>query len=310
MFAAFTRAFRPGPAQQAAVHPRDHRAVPPRVDGADAGCELPPSRVPETRDPTGDATPASSTSRTPSAAAPSAAVRLRARHHAVHHGEHHRAAAHRGHPSVRGPEEGGSGRARKMTQYTRYLTIGLAVLQSATLVTFAQNPQSLFGPCTNILTDDSIATIVIMVLTMTAGTGLIMWLGELVTDRASATACRCSSSCPSRPRSRRPSGRSRTGGPLGHLPRHHRPRDVRHRRSWSTSSSRSAASWSSTPSGWGPPHVRRHLDLHPAEGQHGQRHPGHLCRLLMALPTLAQFNTGPDPDAAGVGADPEQPRHR
>ena len=36
-----------------------------------------------------------------------AAVDLRARDHAVHHGEHHRAAADRGHPAVRGPQEGG-----------------------------------------------------------------------------------------------------------------------------------------------------------------------------------------------------------
>ena len=80
-------------------------------------------------------------------------------------------------------KEGQQGQS-KMTQYTRYLTIGLAVLQSSTLITFAQNPQSLFGAtCTNILADDSIPTLVIMVLTMTAGTGLVMWLGELVTDK-------------------------------------------------------------------------------------------------------------------------------
>ena len=80
-------------------------------------------------------------------------------------------------------KEGQQGQT-KMTQYTRYLTIGLAVLQSSTLITFAQNPQSLFGAtCTSILPDDSIPTLVIMVLTMTAGTGLVMWLGELVTDK-------------------------------------------------------------------------------------------------------------------------------
>jgi preprotein translocase subunit SecY len=81
-------------------------------------------------------------------------------------------------------KEGQAGQT-KMTQYTRYLTIGLAVLQSSTLVTFAQNPQSLFGNpgCTNILTDNSVVTVLLMVLTMTAGTGLIMWLGELITDK-------------------------------------------------------------------------------------------------------------------------------
>ncbi|MBP6997693.1 MAG: preprotein translocase subunit SecY [Phycicoccus sp.] len=81
-------------------------------------------------------------------------------------------------------KEGQAGQT-KMTQYTRYLTIGLAILQSSTLITFAQNPTQLFGnpACTTILSDNSVVTILIMVLTMTAGTGLIMWLGELVTDK-------------------------------------------------------------------------------------------------------------------------------
>ncbi|HET7280668.1 MAG TPA: preprotein translocase subunit SecY [Dermatophilaceae bacterium] len=80
-------------------------------------------------------------------------------------------------------KEGQSGTA-KLTQYTRYLTIGLAVLQSSTLITFAQNPSALFGPqCTNILTSTGMPTIMIMVLTMTAGTGMVMWLGELITDK-------------------------------------------------------------------------------------------------------------------------------
>ncbi len=81
-------------------------------------------------------------------------------------------------------KEGQAGQT-KMTQYTRYLTIGLAILQSSTLITFAQNPVQLFGnpSCTNILVDNSMVTILMMVLTMTAGTGLIMWLGELITDR-------------------------------------------------------------------------------------------------------------------------------
>jgi len=80
-------------------------------------------------------------------------------------------------------EEGQSGTA-KLTQYTRYLTIGLAVLQSSTLVTAARNPQSLFGSaCTSIMPDKSLGTILLMILTMTAGTGVIMWMAELITDR-------------------------------------------------------------------------------------------------------------------------------
>ena len=80
-------------------------------------------------------------------------------------------------------QEGQSGTA-KLTQYTRYLTIGLAILQSSTLVTAARNPQTLFGnTCKSIMPDTGLTTILIMVLTMTAGTGVIMWMGELITDR-------------------------------------------------------------------------------------------------------------------------------
>ncbi len=80
-------------------------------------------------------------------------------------------------------QEGQTGQT-KLTQYTRYLTIALAVLQSSTFVTFARSPENLFGAsCTNILVDDRVLTLWTMVLTMTAGTGLIMWLGELITEK-------------------------------------------------------------------------------------------------------------------------------
>ncbi|HKG49179.1 MAG TPA: preprotein translocase subunit SecY [Actinomycetales bacterium] len=79
-------------------------------------------------------------------------------------------------------KEGQQGTA-KLTQYTRYLTIGLAVLQSTTLVSTARSG-NLFQGCTaDLVPNDSLITILIMVLTMTAGTGLVMWLGELVTDK-------------------------------------------------------------------------------------------------------------------------------
>ena len=61
-------------------------------------------------------------------------------------------------------KEGQSGTA-KLTQYTRYLTIGLAILQSTGLV------------------DTSWQRILTMIVVMTAGTSVIMWLGELITDR-------------------------------------------------------------------------------------------------------------------------------
>jgi preprotein translocase subunit SecY len=83
-------------------------------------------------------------------------------------------------------KEGQSGQA-KLTQYTRYLTIALAVLQSTTLITVARSG-ALFGQtnvsaCTQLVTNDAWYAIMLMVITMTAGTGLIMWMGELITER-------------------------------------------------------------------------------------------------------------------------------
>ena len=80
-------------------------------------------------------------------------------------------------------KEGQSGTA-KITQYTRYLTVGLAILQSASIVAIAREPGRLFQGCPeDIIPNDSTLVIVSMVVTMTAGTAVIMWLGELITDR-------------------------------------------------------------------------------------------------------------------------------
>ena len=81
-------------------------------------------------------------------------------------------------------KENQSGTAR-LTQYTRYLTIGLAILQSTGLIALARQPGQLFSGCQNdiIYSDIGIFGIVVMVIVMTAGTGVIMWLGELITDR-------------------------------------------------------------------------------------------------------------------------------
>jgi preprotein translocase subunit SecY len=79
--------------------------------------------------------------------------------------------------------EGQSGTA-KLTQYTRYLTIGLAILQSTGLIAVARTPGRLFSGCASpIIPDASWSRIVTMVFVMTAGTSVIMWLGELITDR-------------------------------------------------------------------------------------------------------------------------------
>ncbi|MGW0730985.1 preprotein translocase subunit SecY [Streptomyces sp. NPDC002851] len=81
-------------------------------------------------------------------------------------------------------KEGQSGQA-KITQYTRYLTVALAVLQGTGLVATARSGQ-LFTGCTvgsQIVPDQSIFVTMTMVIVMTAGTATVMWLGELITDR-------------------------------------------------------------------------------------------------------------------------------
>src|SRR5689334_15054846 len=89
-------------------------------------------------------------------------------------------------------KEGQSGQA-KITQYTRYLTLGLAILQSSAFVALARSGQLFANACPQdnpayeiIPQNTGIPfwlTLSMLVITMTAGTGVVMWLGELITDR-------------------------------------------------------------------------------------------------------------------------------
>jgi preprotein translocase subunit SecY len=79
-------------------------------------------------------------------------------------------------------KEGQSGQA-KITQYTRYVTLALAVLQATGIVALARSGNLLQGCNDPILYHNDFRTAAIMVITMVAGTAVIMWLGELVTDR-------------------------------------------------------------------------------------------------------------------------------
>jgi preprotein translocase subunit SecY len=84
-------------------------------------------------------------------------------------------------------QEGQAGQS-KITQYTRYLTVGLAVLQSTGYIELARSG-TLFNGCgasgsTNpLIPNGGIFNIATMVICMVAGTTVIMWLGELITDR-------------------------------------------------------------------------------------------------------------------------------
>jgi preprotein translocase subunit SecY len=79
-------------------------------------------------------------------------------------------------------KEGQSGQT-KLTQYTRYLTIALAVLQATGIVALAVRGQ-LFPNCTvQVIPDTSILNLIAIVLVMTTGACLLMWMGELITER-------------------------------------------------------------------------------------------------------------------------------
>ncbi len=82
-------------------------------------------------------------------------------------------------------KEGQAGQT-KITQYTRYLTLGLALLQATGIVALARSGNLLQNCDTDtypLLHSDDTQTFLVMVITMTAGTAVIMWLGELITER-------------------------------------------------------------------------------------------------------------------------------
>ena len=79
-------------------------------------------------------------------------------------------------------KEGQSGQA-KLTQYTRYLTIALAILQATGIVALAVRGVLFQGCNVPVIPDQSIFTLAVMVIVMTAGCAVVMWLGEQVTER-------------------------------------------------------------------------------------------------------------------------------
>ncbi|CAN5536549.1 preprotein translocase subunit SecY [soil metagenome] len=81
-------------------------------------------------------------------------------------------------------KEGESG-TKKITQWTRYLTVVLAVLQSTGIAfLFNRGAEQLgFPPGVQLIPDFTFGNVSLIVLSLTAGTSLVMWLGELITQR-------------------------------------------------------------------------------------------------------------------------------
>ena len=79
-------------------------------------------------------------------------------------------------------KEGQAGQ-NKLTQYTRYLTIALAILQSTGVVALAVRGQLFQGCADPVIPEQGVFNLIVLVVTMTAGTGVIMWLGEIITEK-------------------------------------------------------------------------------------------------------------------------------
>jgi preprotein translocase subunit SecY len=73
-------------------------------------------------------------------------------------------------------KEGELGR-RKITQWTRYLTVALALMQSFGIATGLQAMQG------NIVISPGFGFVMMTIISLTTGTAFIMWLGEQITDR-------------------------------------------------------------------------------------------------------------------------------
>jgi preprotein translocase subunit SecY len=79
-------------------------------------------------------------------------------------------------------KEGQAGQA-KITQYTRYLTVALALLQGTAIVAMASRGNLLQGCTKPILDKTDIFSLIVIVATMTAGAMVVMWFGEIITER-------------------------------------------------------------------------------------------------------------------------------
>src|SRR5580700_11326592 len=82
-------------------------------------------------------------------------------------------------------EQGAVGQ-RKLTQATRYLTVALALMQSSGLVFLLHSGQLFSSSASNtadLIPDFTAPHVLFIILTFTAGTAFVMWLGENITQR-------------------------------------------------------------------------------------------------------------------------------
>ena len=93
-------------------------------------------------------------------------------------------------PKIEQWQKQGAVGQKKITQWTRYMTVGLAILQ-ATGIAYQMNNGILFGRGgttqlpngESLIPNFDVPHVALIVLTITAGTAVVMWMGELVTQR-------------------------------------------------------------------------------------------------------------------------------
>src|SRR5438067_667887 len=92
-------------------------------------------------------------------------------------------------PKIEQWQQQGAVGQKKITQWTRYLTVALALMQSTGLAfVFHNGGRGFLGRNANgaqfdLIPHFTVPRVMLVVLTLTAGTALVMWLGELITQR-------------------------------------------------------------------------------------------------------------------------------
>lgn len=72
---------------------------------------------------------------------------------------------------------------KKITQYTRYGTVALSIIQGITISIVLRNPENITGQAGEIVRNPNLWWHFLVVITLTAGTSFVMWLGEQITER-------------------------------------------------------------------------------------------------------------------------------
>ena len=72
---------------------------------------------------------------------------------------------------------------KKITQYTRYGTVILSIIQGITISIVLRNPENITGQAGEIVRNPDLWWHFLVVITLTAGTSFVMWLGEQITER-------------------------------------------------------------------------------------------------------------------------------